>query len=243
MPIKNYNYWNSEVALDKYAKARTWNERFRSEVFFLEQIMETGMSILDVGCANGDLYVGLKEKYSSVEYTGLDVAENLLEKARLICPEVEFIHGNLLENNPFGKDDKFDLVTATGVLQHEQEFSSLVQSMLDLSNNYVLVDLKLFHTHETICDVNKAYCDHDSIIYFIVYNIRDLIGRFLQWDCIRSISFFGYYSGINESVRFSEVIDEPVCSTHVLLTKKQAEDENLHIELNLPKQLIKKAII
>ena len=243
MSIDKYDYWNSEVAVEKYSEVRTWDERFRSEKFFLERIMESGMSVLDVGCANGDLYVGLKEKYSIVKYTGIDVAENLLEKARVICRDADFIHGNLLEDNPFGKDDKFDLVTATGVLQHEQEFSSLVQSMLELSNNYVLVDLKLFHTHETICDINKAYCDHDSKIYFIVYNIRDLIGRFLQWDCIRSISFFGYYSGINESVRFSEVIDEPVCSSHVLLTIKHAEDENIHIELNLPKQFIKKAFI
>lgn len=233
-----YKYWDSDAALKKYDEVRSWEQRFRSEVFFLEKIIKPGMSVLDVGCAAGDLYLALKEKCQDIDYTGLDITANMLQKAKKICHGAKFIHGNLLVSIPFAKGTVFDSVTATGVFQHEPEFTVLLQRMLELSKQYVLFDLKLFHTHKTICDIDIAYCNHEPRIFFIVYNIHELIQQLLQISNLESISIFGYYSGVNKSVRLADSIDEQVCSAHVLLTQNGENCKNIHLELNLPESMI-----
>ena len=58
---------------------------------------------------------------------------------------------------------------------------------------------------------------------------------------IKAISFFGYYSSVNKSVRLVEDAGEDVCSAHVLLEKGADEKNGMQIELNLPQPLIKNA--
>ena len=48
-------------------------------------------SLLDVGCANGELLFNLHKQFKSTNLTGIDVDEKLLRKARIYCPkEISF---------------------------------------------------------------------------------------------------------------------------------------------------------
>lgn len=228
--------------LDKYGKIRRWEERFKSERYFFEKVFKPGMSVLDVGCATGELYHGLKEKFSQVNYTGIDVADNLIKKARQWTDQAEFIVGNILAGNVLGNKE-FDITTATGVFQHEPKSRELLDKMLEHTKDggYAIFDLKVFHTHETLNDINLSYCDHPDPLYFIVFNFSDLMDWLNSLENVSEIEFFGYHSGVNKSVRLPQSVKEEVCSSHILLKKgKHKIGGKPKVNANLPEEFINK---
>jgi SAM-dependent methyltransferase len=71
-------------------------------------------AVLDAGCGNGRLYELLKDK--KVEYTGLDLSDELIAIARRQHPEVRFTVGNILElPYPSGT---FDVIFCIATLHH-----------------------------------------------------------------------------------------------------------------------------
>jgi len=236
-----YQHWDSDEILAKYNNPRPWAKRFRSEVYFLEKIMKDGMSVLDVGCATGDLYAGLKEKYKNITYVGLDIAEVLIKRAKELFTDATFILGNILNPGVIDKEKRFDLVTATGVFQHEPKSEELLRKMLDQTKDggCVLFDLKLFHSYPTLRDINLSYCDHEERVYFIVFQLDEIMSFISSLPDVTAIECYGYYSGVNESVRLPQSVNEEVCSTHILLQRGQRDEKTpLKVELNLPAEFI-----
>jgi len=235
--------WEGKEMLKKHGKIRPWRQRFRSERYFLEKIMKPGMSVFDVGCAGGDLYHGLKKKYKKIKYTGVDGSGALIAKAKARAPEAEFILSNIFNLKKEFKNRKFDLVTATGVFQHEPKHKELLKFMVDHTKEggYILFDVKFFHSHPKLCDIKISYCDFPDPVYFIVLNLKDLTGIILANKNIAdSISAYGYYSGVHSSVRLPKSVKEEVCSAHVLLRRgKKNEDRLLNFNLILPDVFIK----
>ena len=216
------SYWSSSHALKKYANPRSWEQRFRSEVYFLEQIVRPEMSVLDVGCAAGDLFAALNDADLDSDYTGVDYSEPLIDLGRKTFPKATFVLGDFLDSIELPRKT-FDLVTATGVFQHEPRFDQLLDKLLEVTapGGYLLFDLKLFSSHETICDREVAYCDHDPPMHYIVYNHADFLQRLGKRGAF-NVELFGYYSGMHSSVRIPEEVTEQVCSAHVLISKPDA---------------------
>lgn len=243
--------------LEKYSKIKPLSERFVSELYFLNKIMKPGMSVLDIGCAAGGLYHGLKEKYGNIDYVGIDVAENMItrakslvsekEKAEFIAAKAPFSGGILVGRN-------FDLVIATGVFQHEPHSEKLLDFMIERTKEggYILFDLKLFHSYPTIRDINRAYCHQlPDTIYYIVFNIKDLLdliaGRQDRLD--EKVEIYGYFSGIHPAVHLPPNVKEKVCSAHVLLRRssrsgqgraqERVQEKKLKLDMNLPEEFMK----
>jgi demethylmenaquinone methyltransferase/2-methoxy-6-polyprenyl-1,4-benzoquinol methylase len=72
-----------------------------------EAVVRPGDVVLDACCGTGDLAVAAARAGGRV--TGLDFSEPMLERARRKAPELEWVHGDLLEL-PFG-DASFDAAT------------------------------------------------------------------------------------------------------------------------------------
>lgn len=224
--------------MEQFNKPR---ELFRSEEYFLEKIMRFGLSILDVGCGTGALYHALKNKYADLKYVGIDIAENMLNRARELNPDCRWVEGNFLDDGLLDSDLMFDLTFATGVFQHEPQTEKLLTNMLKRTKcgGYSLFDVKLFHTHNTLCDNAQAYCDLDDRLYFVVFCLNDLLRLLLSHDDVIGIKIYGYYVGTNESVRLPADLREPVCSAHILLIKgKREKDIPTSIDINLPADFI-----
>ncbi len=169
--------------------------------------MKSGMSVLDVGCANGDLYLCLNSSYDALKYEGIDVSKEMIQRAQELAPGALFHHENFLSSN-FNCVNEYDLVTATGVFQHESRYADLLKKMIDASKEYILFDVKLFRTHATICDLRKAYRSSENPMYFIVLNIKAFLDMVSSMSEVGHISMFGYYAGVNKAVLFLDEIDE-----------------------------------
>ncbi|MEK7658923.1 MAG: methyltransferase domain-containing protein [Patescibacteria group bacterium] len=86
-------------------------------------------SILDIGCANGELLVELK-KIGYKNLTGLDPAKVCVQNAR--NNEIDTVEGELFSINSVIPDKKFDCIVLSHVLEHIRDLEKAADIM---SNN------------------------------------------------------------------------------------------------------------
>lgn len=68
--------------------------------------------ILDIGCGFADFAGYLSKKYPHIKYTGYDLSSEMVNKARVLHPEVSIERHNIFEHQPI---TSFDVVTANGI--------------------------------------------------------------------------------------------------------------------------------
>ena len=73
-------------------------------------------NILDLGCGSGNSTIILKEKFPYSKVIGADNSDEMLEKARSIYPEIEFI--KLDANGDYRDlDERFDILFSNACIQ------------------------------------------------------------------------------------------------------------------------------
>ena len=86
-------------------------------------------SLLDVGCATGELIHFFRTRFPALHCMGVDVSEEMIEKARQIQPEVVFSTGDLRTGlHTDGRE--FDLVCSVGVLQIFDDIVEPIKNLL-----------------------------------------------------------------------------------------------------------------
>ena len=93
----------------------------------------SGMSVLDVGCGLGNLLDAFQERNIPVEYSGIDLIPDMVEKARMRFPEARWFCCDIFSHSPF-REKEFDAVYASGIFN------------INLGNNmcFLLKALNLF---------------------------------------------------------------------------------------------------
>jgi ubiquinone/menaquinone biosynthesis C-methylase UbiE len=79
--------------------------------------IEQGDRVLDVGCGFGDFADYLSRQGKPIEFTGIDVSEELLAEGRKHFPNLELLQGDLLDFNPAPQN--YDYVTLSGALNRK----------------------------------------------------------------------------------------------------------------------------
>jgi len=114
------SYKNSD-----YEKFRKY-ERFQ---FLINNIdFSNANSLLDIGCAKGELIYLLKEKYPNIKYTGLEYSQELIDIAlkEPFLKGVKFIKGDA---QSFDLQKEFDIVVMSGVLSIFDEIDKVLKIM------------------------------------------------------------------------------------------------------------------
>jgi len=79
-------------------------------------------SLLDVGCGYGGLREYAISKHIDLDYTGIDVAGNMIEWAMVNMSSGNFTHGDILD---YRFDRDFDYVVCNGILTQKLETAGL----------------------------------------------------------------------------------------------------------------------
>ncbi|OUM66280.1 hypothetical protein PIROE2DRAFT_59463 [Piromyces sp. E2] len=99
-------------------------------------------TLLDAGCGTAPMISLLKEKYPDKKYTGVDLSEKMIEKAKEKNLEnTEFVVGDC-ENLPF-EENSFDIVINSQSFHHypnPQDFFNSVYKVLKPGGRFIMRD-------------------------------------------------------------------------------------------------------
>lgn len=228
---EHYNRWAEEECIQSFNNKKI-EEFFETETYFLQQIKSDIHAVLDIGCASGYFMNLLRKDIPEIDFTGLDIVPQSIENAKNKFPGGQFFLSNALE---FNIDKTYNLVNATGVVQHEPQFKKLIQKMYALSNHYVLFDCKLAAIQENIVDINISYCGSVSNrMYYNIFNFSKLIDFLKTLPCLKTVKAFGYTTKLNDRTVVPEAA-QPIVSAGVLLEKDSAgQIDKLDFFFDLP---------
>jgi ubiquinone/menaquinone biosynthesis C-methylase UbiE len=147
--------WSLPGVIDFYGTQRqTTKHVYESEFYFLRRLLREGMSILDIGCAQGGFANILGEHLKTFSYTGVDISEAMITEAKKKYPQHQFftsIETRLPEQLP-----NFDVVICLGILHLNSNWRSVVAQAWQKTNGALLLDLRETEG-ETIEDISKSY--------------------------------------------------------------------------------------
>lgn len=203
--------WGLPGVLEFFENARTTTAQvYASEWFFLKDRMRQGMSVLDVGCAQGGFASVLAEHLEQFHYTGLDVSAEMVERARNKHPEHTFHHVPDGEWSVLGHDC-FDLVLVLGILHLHLGWRDTIAKAWARTRHCLLLDLREIEG-ATIEDPARSCFRMDfgggdarhgeTTIPYILVNSAEALAtiRRLCPDAAR-ITHYGYLHPLSSSAR------------------------------------------
>lgn len=110
-----------------------WNKIQKSTAKLLRDVLPKSCSMLDAGCGYGAVYdlLHTAPHFSGVQYTGLDLSEDLIGIAKLRYPHANFEQCRL--EDAMYPDDHFDFTVfrSVAVMLHDNGYSSAWSLALD----------------------------------------------------------------------------------------------------------------
>jgi len=104
-------------------QALYWSSREIQQIRFqkLSELLPRNQacSILDIGCGFGDLKAYLEKQGFKITYQGIDLSQDMVNRARIQYPGIEVQQGDLFDFNP--QDQQFDYVLLSGALNEVVE--------------------------------------------------------------------------------------------------------------------------
>lgn len=122
-------------------KRNTTAEVYESEYVFLKSALSDGISVLDVGCAQGGFAGVLAEHLETFSYTGIDINEDMIARARARFPGHAFHHVAEGDFAALG-DAAFDLVLVLGILHLHESWRDTVVGAWWRCQGTLILDLR-----------------------------------------------------------------------------------------------------
>jgi ubiquinone/menaquinone biosynthesis C-methylase UbiE len=133
-------HWNRVAPVyDQWNRAYDTTHFQRFEFGLQHLSLSPGMRVLDVWSRTGNASRYIQQHCPQARYTGLELAEGLLQQARQKYPEVNFVHGSMVQL-PF-RDASFERVLSLETLEHVPqplEFLQEVRRVIKLGGRLVL---------------------------------------------------------------------------------------------------------
>ena len=180
-------------------------------LFFLENFVASHLpqdaTIVDIGCGIGKYGKILKREKSVTQnwkYTGVERTQEILEYAKRLCPEFDFVSSNNSVLIPLPNDSE-DLVMASSMLQYTlDEWIISLQDMLRVTKKYVYISRL-----PIIRQYSSCFC-HQKDHFFKIFNrqefesiISELNAQILYRDYGQEII---YVNGISEPIFLNQYL-------------------------------------
>jgi len=94
-------------------------------------VQNNNLSLLDIGCATGEFIKYVSSIFSNMNFEGIDINQKLIDKAKTLNSTSKFHVGDV-NNSDFSLPKKYDIITATGVLQIFDDIDYFFKNMISL---------------------------------------------------------------------------------------------------------------
>lgn len=139
LSIKEFNKASSKYGTDH---AGIYNMCKKDYPYILSELEHIDFdSLLDAGCGTAPMIKLIKEKYPNKKYTGIDLSPKMIERAKELNKDVEFIVGDC-ESLPFD-ENSFDVIINSQSFHHypnPQKFFNSVSKVLKKNGYLILRD-------------------------------------------------------------------------------------------------------
>ncbi|MFO7790820.1 MAG: class I SAM-dependent methyltransferase [Bacteroidales bacterium] len=143
--MKQNNNNKSKFSESKHAKYHTKNtiskilvDNFYKQIHHVLNKIDFN-SLIDLGCGEGLLLTSLTEQIKNKQCYAIDYDKNEVKDAKANLPNCEVKHASIYDV-PF-KNESFDLVICTEVLEHLEEPDEALKEIYRLSNKYILLSV------------------------------------------------------------------------------------------------------
>lgn len=141
--------WGKKNVVDFYANNRNKiSDLYLSEKKPLSYIKKKKIkSILDYGCAVGGFYEIFKKYFNNnINYHGLDIEKNVIVEARKKFKKYKKVKfSNIKKGKLKEKNNKYSLCFCTGVLNHNNDYKSIISELVRVSSRYAFIDSPRVH--------------------------------------------------------------------------------------------------
>jgi len=169
--IKNYYEPNLKEDLPDY-KILGWESReaqFQRFQILTDNVEMNGHKILDVGCGLGNLLEHLKEIHENPDYTGVDILENMISKARETHPGFNFQQMDIFSEDHF-QEGEFNTIYSSGIFNinmgNNHDFlRDAIKLFLKLSDKHIVFNL--LHYNSPDRDDTYYYFHPDEVVKMI----------------------------------------------------------------------------
>lgn len=134
--------WSQPGVIDFFARERgATGDVYPSEWFFLKDHLKEGISVLDVGCAQGGFAAILSEHLKDFSYTGVDISPTMIEHAKARHPRQRFFCRAEGDFSPI-EGERFDLVLVLGILHLHESWRKTLAQAWSCCRGALLFDLR-----------------------------------------------------------------------------------------------------
>jgi SAM-dependent methyltransferase len=152
----NASAWGLAGVLEFFAARRgTSAEVYPSEWHFLKDKLTEGVSVLDIGCAQGGFAAVIAEHVKDFRYVGADVSPEMVARARARFPRHTFIDVREGDYAALGAE-RFDLVLVLGILHLHETWRRTLAAAWARTRGALIFDLREWDG-ATIEDKSRAY--------------------------------------------------------------------------------------
>lgn len=138
--------WEKDPSVEQRTFKRVTGELQEMEstkqlVDLISDIYHPGMMVLDVGCAAGHYYNGLKRIDSDLEYWGVDATVPYIEFAKKHFKDnrrANFLVGDIF-NLPENLTNSFDIVYCCNLILHLPSFQVPIENLIRASKKYCII--------------------------------------------------------------------------------------------------------
>ena len=120
--------WDSNQYL-KYAE-----ERKQPCIDLINKLEDNYNHILDLGCGPGNSTNNLKIKFPQAKIVGMDIDDNMLNRAKKDYPSIEFIKGNIPDSLA-SLDNNFDLIFSNACIHWIENQRKLINDVYSKLND------------------------------------------------------------------------------------------------------------
>lgn len=222
----NAQAWGLPRVLDFFDEHRASSaEIYPSEWIFLKDALREGMSVLDIGCAQGGFASVLSEHLQDFSYTGIDISAAMIERASGRHPGHRFLH---LPENDFSvlAGERFDLVLVLGILHLHESWRDTIAAAWAMTAGKLVLDTRE-HAGPTVEDKAVSYFRMDfhggdpthstTVLPYIVVNSAEALAV-VRDRCpgARRIAHHGYLHPVSDAA----VTVEPQVMTNAWLIER-----------------------
>lgn len=203
----NSQSWDQDSVVSFFDNERNKPEDvYPSEWFFIKEILHNGMSILDIGCAQGGFANVFQHYLADFDYTGVDISPKMVERAKIRYPEHTFYHVGE-EDYSILANRSYDLVLTLGILHLHESWRDTIKVAWKHCKKTLILDFRETEL-PTLEDKKRSYFtmevhngedDENLRLPYIILNTSDAL-KSIKELCpgFKKIACYGYTHPVSE---------------------------------------------